>query len=336
MTIAEHTVSIGKIEDRVYNVEEVSNTAVKDIKVYYALGDSSTTAPTTGWNTTAPAWQNGKYMWQKTVTTYVSGTIVESNPTNITGAKGATGKDGLGIKQIEDQYYLSDSDTTQTGGEWKETQDSWEENKYIWTRTKVTWADDSITYTNPILANNLNDLNEETKEIKTTLTEQVKTAEGLVTTVSETTEKLNKEYLTADDVNKKINDINSQYTTLEEKVTSTKTTADGVQTEITKILNNGVNKVTTTTGYTLDDVGLTISKTGKEMSTQITEDGMAIYRDKDQTTEEEMLLANSSGVYAYDLHAKTFLIVGESSRFEDYVKNNKKRTGCFWIGETEV
>lgn len=344
VTIAEHTVSIGKIEDRVYNVEEVSNTAVKDVKVYYASGDSPTTAPTDDddWDTKAPPWENGRYMWQKTVTTYVSGTVEESKPTNITGAKGATGaagatgKDGLGIKQIEDQYYLSDSDTTQTGGEWKETQDSWEENKYIWTRTKVTWIDGSITYTDPVLATTLNDLSQDTKYVKTTLAEQVLGPNGLVTTVAETTRRLNEDYLTANDVNQKIGDVDSNYTTLLDRVTTVETTANGVDTRITTIENNGVDKVSTTTGYTFNQEGLTIEKTNKEMSTQITEDGMTIYRDKGKDTEEKRLIANSTGVYAYDLHAKTYLIVGESSRFEDYTKNGKKRTGCFWVGETEV
>jgi hypothetical protein len=58
---------------------------------------------------------------------------------------------------------------------------------------------------------------------------------------------------------------------------------------------------------------------------------MTVYRDN-----EEMLKANNEGVIAYNLHAKTYLIVGESSRFEDYEKDGEIRTGCFWIGDTEV
>jgi hypothetical protein len=47
---------------------------------------------------------------------------------------------------------------------------------------------------------------------------------------------------------------------------------------------------------------------------------------------ENMLTANNKGVDAVNLHAKTYLIIGEGdgrSRFEDYSIN---RTGCFWIG----
>jgi len=39
-----------------------------------------------------------------------------------------------------------------------------------------------------------------------------------------------------------------------------------------------------------------------------------------------------TGVGAVNLHAKTYLIIGSYSRFEDYKANSGKRTGCFWIG----
>ena len=95
--------------------------------------------------------------------------------------------------------------------------------------------------------------------------------------------------------------------------------------------NNEVDKVVTSTGYKFDSDGLTISKTGSEMSTNIDEDGMVIKRDK-----EERLIANNEGVIAYDLHAKTYLIIGTNSRFEDYEKDGEPQTGCFWITNTEV
>ena len=44
---------------------------------------------------------------------------------------------------------------------------------------------------------------------------------------------------------------------------------------------------------------------------------------------EEVLTANNEGVKAEDLHATTYLIIGNNSRFEDF-KND--RSACFWIG----
>lgn len=95
----------------------------------------------------------------------------------------------------------------------------------------------------------------------------------------------------------------------------------------TEIDQYGTSKVVTKTGFTFNDEGLTISKTGKEMSTNIDEDGMSIFKNN-----EEVLTADNQGVNAYNLHAKTYLIIGNTSRFEDFTKNGKKRTGCFWIG----
>ena len=60
------------------------------------------------------------------------------------------------------------------------------------------------------------------------------------------------------------------------------------------------------------------------MSTQITDDGMTVYR-----SGEAVLIANNEGVQAEDLHATTYLIIGNNSRFEDM---GSDRTACFWIG----
>ena len=101
-------------------------------------------------------------------------------------------------------------------------------------------------------------------------------------------------------------------------------TPEDVKIEIQKELSEGINKVTTTTGFTFDEEGLTISKTGSEMSTLITEDGMTVARDG-----TAMLTANNQGVDAINLHAKTYLWIGTNSRIEDYEHN---RTGCFFVG----
>lgn len=106
-------------------------------------------------------------------------------------------------------------------------------------------------------------------------------------------------------------------------------TPDDVKIEIEKNLINGVNKVSTTTGYTFNENGLNISKSDSEMKTQITEDGMRIYKNDDI-----MLTANNQGVDAKNLHATTYLIIGGNSRMEDFIENGSKRTAIFWIGQS--
>lgn len=121
--------------------------------------------------------------------------------------------------------------------------------------------------------------------------------------------------------------INGDIVTLTKKVEATMTSED-VKLEIKSELSNGVDKVTTSTGFTFNEEGLTIAKTGSEMTTNIDEDGMSVYRDN-----QEVLTADNQGVVAYNLKARTYLIVGENSRFEDFTSTTgEQRTGCFWIG----
>lgn len=127
-----------------------------------------------------------------------------------------------------------------------------------------------------------------------------------------------------DEINMTVSRHETEIDELEKKVGLT-LTQDDVRIEIEKTLEEGVNKVTTKTGYVFGEEGLEISKSTSEMSTMITDDGMTVYRNN-----KEVLVANNEGVIAEDLHATTYLIIGTNSRFEDF---NKNRTGCFWIGE---
>lgn len=127
-------------------------------------------------------------------------------------------------------------------------------------------------------------------------------------------------------VETQLDGVNTELATLTERVETT-ITKDEFNIEIQKITETPTQKVETTTGFTFDETGLTIDKTGSEMSTQITEDGMTVSKGG-----EVVLTANNEGVEALNLHATTYLIIGENSRFEDYEKNGEPRTGCFFIG----
>lgn len=124
-------------------------------------------------------------------------------------------------------------------------------------------------------------------------------------------------------VNNGIYGINEELTSIRNEV-SAKMTAEDVVVTIQEEMSNGINKVTTSTGFTFNDEGLTISKSDSEMTTTIDEDGMSVYRDN-----TEVLTADNQGVTAYNLHARTYLMIGTHSRLEDY---GEDRTGCFWIG----
>jgi uncharacterized protein YehS (DUF1456 family) len=104
-------------------------------------------------------------------------------------------------------------------------------------------------------------------------------------------------------------------------------TSEDVSIAIKQEISNGVTSVKTKTGFTFNEDGLTIDKSGSEMTTQITEDGMKVFRDN-----TEVLTANNKGVEAINLHATTFLTINNLTRFENYTnENDARRTGCFWL-----
>lgn len=207
---------------------------------------------------------------------------------------------------------------------------------------------DTITYNGGLVQKtewNYNDNKAETAANPTTLGEAIKQTyarvdkankeiELLASEVSSNGEKIANIELNTESISASVSNleqvttsafgsVDEELATLNNKVEAA-ITAEDVNLQITNALSNGVDKVVTTTGFTFNEEGLTVSKTGAEMKTTITEDGMTVYRDN-----TAVLTANHDGVDAVNLHATTYLIIGTNSRFEDYGSN---RTGCFWIG----
>ena len=71
------------------------NNTISSVDVEYASGTSNTTPPETGWSTNSPEWQEGRYIWQRTVTTMADGSKSISDPTCIQGAAGQQGEQGI-------------------------------------------------------------------------------------------------------------------------------------------------------------------------------------------------------------------------------------------------
>lgn len=132
--------------------------------VQYGLSDSASTQPTS-WTTTA-LWQQGKHMWTRTKVVLVDGTVEYSAARRITNEK------GIGASEVTEQYYLSTSSTTQTGGSWQSAQPTWVTGRYYWTRSKITWSDGTVTYTTPVLARALTSGNQATDDLDESLTQQ--------------------------------------------------------------------------------------------------------------------------------------------------------------------
>lgn len=322
---------------------ETIKKTVKQVDVEYYLSTSSST-PTGGtWSTEAPPWEENKYMWSRQKITYTDGTFAIRNATCIAGAKGTDGKDGTdgkpgsdgapgrGITSVTTEYYISTSETELAGGAWSETQPTWEEGKYIWTRSKIVYNNPTSTeYTTAVCDATWKEINAIQGQQKTIITDvaELKVAKDSITaSVSQITENQSGLNSSLTDLQNAFTDQNQtnaeQFDTLTQKVESSMT-SEQVHLAISTELSKGVDKVTTSTGFTFNEAGLTINKSDSEISTNIDEDGMSIYKNN-----EEVLTADNTGVTQINATIKQYLIVGKNSRFEDY---GSDRTGCFWIG----
>lgn len=118
--------------------------SVETVDVEYAKSASNTTAPTTGWQTTAPTWEDGKYIWSRTKILYSDGTTSYTKAACITGGVGAN---GVGVSSMVEQYYQSSSATSLLNGSWSTTRPTWKNGWYIWTRTVITYTNGTATTT---------------------------------------------------------------------------------------------------------------------------------------------------------------------------------------------
>lgn len=124
---------------------------IETVDVEYYLSNSTTSLSGGTWQTVAPTWVNGKYMWSRMKTIYKDGTISYSEPTCIAGAKGETGpagpagKDGRGVKSTAVTYQASSSGTTAPTGTWLTSVPSVSAGQFLWTRTIITYTDNTTT-----------------------------------------------------------------------------------------------------------------------------------------------------------------------------------------------
>lgn len=116
----------------------ISNTDLE-----YAESTSQTTAPTDGWQTTAPKWRKGYYIWSRTHIYYTDGNEKVSTPMCLSVARS--------IDRIEECYYSSTSSTAITGGAWaKGKSPAWVSGRFIWTKSIIYFTDGTSTETTPI------------------------------------------------------------------------------------------------------------------------------------------------------------------------------------------
>lgn len=236
---------------------------ISSITNYYLATSSSSgiTVNTSGWTTTPQSVTSSKkYHWNYQVIAYTNGTTATINPAiiGVYGDTGNTGATGKGITSVTPQYYLSTSNTTQSGGSWKTSQDAWTTGKYYWTRDAIVWTDGTISYTSPVLDVGLNNANanasnaitkvntvEETVKTQST---QISTAQGQIgTLITDVTQAKKDITATKGDITTAKGNI----TTLTNNYSSLKQTVDGINstvanhtsqiTNVQGVANNALN-----------------------------------------------------------------------------------------------
>lgn len=99
--------------------------------------------------------------------------------------------------------------------------------------------------------------------------------------------------------------------------------AESLSLELSRVRQEGVQRVQTSSGYTFDSQGLHISRSDSQMANTLDHTGMYVKR-----YSQVILQANHQGVEATDVTVRNYLVVGGHARLEDY---GSGRTACYYI-----
>ena len=168
----------------------------------------------------------------------------------------------------------------------------------------------------------------------TSLTEDIyNTDDGVMTKLSQITQKADGIEGRVSDTETAISGLTGSVETVTSQV-SAKLDADSFDVSVERwIETNGIQSVDTQTGMTFDADGLHINQSGASTETLIDATGMTV----SDYSGNDVLTATAEGVDAVNLHATTYLIVGQFSRFQDYSgtdytgATDNQRTACYWI-----
>lgn len=242
----------------------------------------------------------------------------ENNKLFIGGPEG----DNIVISEYTDSTHkLIFSHYDYIGGEWSSETPSWQNGKYIWTRSHMYLDDGTETFTDPVLNNYFNDTSSNIAQNTKLISDVAVSVSGVTSTVAQ--------------IQPAIQDAKAGVANAMTRIAELNQTSQALSVNIQTIMDNGVDQVTTETGYTFNSDGLKITKSGEEMENKLDNTGMYVIR-KTGEDEENMLVANNEGVIATDVKVRNFLIVGHYARFQDYGASeetsvNPHRTGCFHI-----
>lgn len=127
-----------------------------------SITGTSTTASVFSGSGISSAVEGDMYLNTSTYNTYrctLGGDASTAKWVYVNNIKGVNGDTGKGISSFSNQYYLSTSNTTQTGGSWSNTVPPYVDGCYYWTKSHIVWTDNTETDTTAVLDNGLTDAN---------------------------------------------------------------------------------------------------------------------------------------------------------------------------------
>ena len=336
------------------NSGEFDGRGVASTTVEYQASTSGTTVPTGTWSSTIPTVAQGSYLWTRTTTNYTSGTPTigysvarmgvngakgdkgetgQTGPqgpqglkgdTGLQGPKGATGPQGAtgtGVASMTQQYYMSDSKTTQTGGSWVESMPTWSNGKYLWTRYKVVYKNPaSTTYTTPVCDSSWEAVNEET----------IKRQSAIETKANEITSKVSETYVSNSAFEHYQNTVSSQFTQTKKDFTwsineSVKDAKNEMNGQINGV-NGRVDGLKQTTDnvnnyMSFDNDGLTLGKSDSAFKTKITNQEWSIQKNGAKVTYiNDQTMYITDGQFTQSLKIGNFGFVPRANGSLDFKK----------------
>lgn len=204
--------------------------------------------------------------------------------TGAQGPTGPTGATGTGVASMTQQYYMSDSKTTQSGGSWVESMPTWLNGKYLWTRYKVVYKNPTSTvYTTPVCDSSWEAVNEES----------IKRQSAIETKANEITSKVSETYVSNSAFEHYQKDVTSRFTqtkdnfewTIDENIKTAKKEIGGQIDSVNGTLDGLSKETAEIKNYmSFDGDALTLGKSGNTFKTQITNQEWAILKNTEKVT----------------------------------------------------
>ena len=257
----------------------------------------------------------------------LKGDVGPQGPQGVKGATGAqgptgpTGATGTGVASMTQQYYMSDSKTTQTGSSWVESMPTWSYGKYLWTRYKVVYKNPaSTTYTTPVCDSSWEAVNEET----------IKRQSAIETKANEITSKVSETYVSNSAFEHYQNTVSTQFTqtkndftwSINQSVTDAKNEMSG-QIDSVNGRVDGLKQTTDNVNsyMSFDNDALTLGKSDSAFKTKLTNQEWSIQKNGAKVTYiNDQTMYITDGQFTQSLKVGAFGFVPRANGSLDFKK----------------